>query len=462
MKFAVFALALCLMLPVVSYAGGVTRITADSIKSDSVWSGRVLVEKPFKVEKGATLTIKPGAEVRFKKGAGLTVEGVLKASGSKGSPIVFTSDEKTPAPGDWQGISLSESGKGTALKKCVISYAAASVSIAVSDPPVSNCEIKRGSQGIVLARKTTSRLEANNIHDMKDAGISCQMGAAPKITGNTINKCGPVGITSSQDSAPVIKGNTISGCETGVGLSRGVPPIENNLLKDNKTGIFLSTIEEMTVRGNRFTGNNAGLVCQQFSNPVVEKNEFTGNTDAGLVCFRASSPLVRNNNFSKNNRAIACIQLCNPKITANNIFGNKKGVYLDLSSYALVNGNNIYDNDVEFELGNMSSDWEYRVNKKPERGSQAQNIMMANRGRAVRTQMGDGAHIMGFVDATGNWWGQAVTTEMEAKGPEANIKSFIDYYDVPTRTYDGYPGTYTQDKIKYEGWKKSRIKGAGF
>jgi hypothetical protein len=132
-----------------------------------------------------------------------------------------------------------------------------------------------------------------------------------------------------------------------------------------------------------------------------------------------------------------------------------------LSSYAVITGNNIYDNESQLELGNMSSDWEYRVNQKPERGSQAQNKMMANRGKAVRTQMGDGAHIMGSVDATGNWWGLAVTEEMEKKGPDANIRSFTDYYDVPTRTYEGYSGVYTQDRIKYEGWKKSRIRGAG-
>jgi hypothetical protein len=144
------------------------------------------------------------------------------------------------------------------------------------------------------------------------------------------------------------------------------------------------------------------------------------------------------------------------------IFENKQAIYLDLSSYAVINGNNIYSNNVAIELGNMSSDWERKVNNKPERGSQAQNITLASRGKAVLQRVDDGAQIMGFVDATGNWWGQPVTAEMDSKGSEGNIKSFTDYYDTPTRTYEGYSGVYIQDRIKYDGWKKSRIKTAGF
>ncbi len=57
-----------------------------------------------------TLTIEPGVEVRFRPGTGLQVgtedeRGALWAVDDGGSrSILFTSDQATPAPGDWEGV----------------------------------------------------------------------------------------------------------------------------------------------------------------------------------------------------------------------------------------------------------------------------------------------------------------------------------------------------------------------
>lgn len=64
-----------------------------------------------------TLTIEPGVQMRFKKGGGLFVayassidaaRGSLVAVGTAAKPIVFTSDEATPAAGDWIGLRFGE------------------------------------------------------------------------------------------------------------------------------------------------------------------------------------------------------------------------------------------------------------------------------------------------------------------------------------------------------------------
>lgn len=61
----------------------------------------------------ATLTIEPGVTLRFKKEGGFFVQyaqndspatGALVAVGTAAAPIVFTSAETTPAPGDWLGV----------------------------------------------------------------------------------------------------------------------------------------------------------------------------------------------------------------------------------------------------------------------------------------------------------------------------------------------------------------------
>jgi parallel beta-helix repeat protein len=244
-----------------------------------------------------------------------------------------------------------------------------------------------------------------------------------------------------------------------------IPHVEGNIFRKNGDGLHVvQSGREQVVRGNRFEGNEVGLRCENFSTPLVEENEFAGNGDA-IFCFQASSPMIRRNSIADNRRGIACSRISSPRVVANEIRDNGKGIHLTLSSYAVVNGNNIHGNGVQIELGDMSADWERRVRKKPERGAQAQLATRISRGKASREELAvntdDRAALMDAVDATGNWWGGEDTEEMERKGPRADIRRLIDGYDVPVRTYVGYPGEYAQDRIRYDGWEKSRIPDAG-
>lgn len=78
-------------------------------------AGQLRVTPPPSAAAGTqvTLTIEPGVTMRFKKGASLNIEvatgttparAALVAAGTAEAPIVFTSAEATPAPGDWLGI----------------------------------------------------------------------------------------------------------------------------------------------------------------------------------------------------------------------------------------------------------------------------------------------------------------------------------------------------------------------
>ncbi|MFC1704537.1 right-handed parallel beta-helix repeat-containing protein, partial [Candidatus Omnitrophota bacterium] len=57
---------------------------------------------------GKTLTIEPAVEVRFDVDTGLNVSGSLNAIGTllEGQRILFTSNEPSPTPGDWDGIDI--------------------------------------------------------------------------------------------------------------------------------------------------------------------------------------------------------------------------------------------------------------------------------------------------------------------------------------------------------------------
>jgi len=89
------------------------------------------------------ITIEPGVELRFSKVRDpnayqslINVDsapdngvwkplGVLRAIGTAAAPIVFTSNEQTPAPGDWATIALEELPAETQLDHVVIAYAGA-------------------------------------------------------------------------------------------------------------------------------------------------------------------------------------------------------------------------------------------------------------------------------------------------------------------------------------------------
>jgi hypothetical protein len=235
-----------------------------------------------------------------------------------------------------------------------------------------------------------------------------------------------------------------------------------NRIDNNVAGILLNNVSEgMSVLRNVFTRNKVGLHAENFSNPGIEGNRFEGNETA-IICFRSSSPAIVRNLFAGNREGVSCVQLSAPSISANEFRENGTGVLLTLSSYATIRGNNFDNNAVHVKLDNMSHDWEVKVGRKPERGNAARTVTRLEKGmRAPAGADANKAVGEGWIDATGNWWGEKDTAEMKAKGPDANIGSLVDGYDVPTRTYEGYPGEYAQDRIKYEGWAASRIAGAG-
>jgi hypothetical protein len=106
------------MLPMAILSASAVANTAvtSNITANTTWttsgSPYDLDSASLKVMSGATLTIQPGVTVDFNAGstAALTVEGTIKAVGSSGSPIVFTSHQALSgggAPGQYEGVHVS-------------------------------------------------------------------------------------------------------------------------------------------------------------------------------------------------------------------------------------------------------------------------------------------------------------------------------------------------------------------
>ncbi len=439
--------------PVASHAPAV-------IGTDTAWEGRVIVETPLTIPAGTTLTLRPGVAVLFRGGSGITVLGALRAAGTPEEPISFSAEGSEP----WDGIVFSSREHASHLQGCRIT-AARAVTIAAGEHLIERCEISGGTLGIeVNGDEARPVLRNNRIHNTRGGGIRCVGKSAPLVEGNTIEDCGPFGVHASQGAVPLVRGNTVISCTSGIELFQTAPFIRENIVRECERGIALSAAGGgRQVRGNTVEDCATGIFVQQFSSPEISGNVVARNKD-GIVCYMGARPLIRHNGIRGNETGISCNQIAAPTIEANAIERNRRGIYLTLSSYALVRGNNIDGNDIQMELGNMSRDWERRVSNKPERGLQKQAAIRAGRGAVTlgTPTSDDGLEVEGgAVEATGNWWGEAMTREMEEKGPDADIAGLRDWHDVPTLTYEGFAGEYVQDRIAYAPWAKERIAGAG-
>jgi hypothetical protein len=224
--FLFLVLSLALVAAVLPAWPGASRATdvGGIITVDATWT---LAGSPYvatstvAVQNGATLTIEPGVTVKFAAGAQFQIGsesnggGTVVADAASGDPIVFTSAQASPAPGDWPGVrsyvnmnrpyyfSGGVYVTGTIFRNCVFEYAGgASVSTvfnhAGASPAFIDCTFRRSlgttyllygglagtTDTLVLTRCTFSdnNLGVGNILTSHHAHLyNC------RFTGNTAN-----------------------------------------------------------------------------------------------------------------------------------------------------------------------------------------------------------------------------------------------------------------------------------
>ena len=127
------------------------------ITQDTVWQGEIIIQGVISVKRGATLTIRPGTVVRFKKidrdqndvGDGeILVEGRLIARGNADNKIVFTSAQEKPAANDWSYLQFLVANRGNIIENCRFEYAFAGVMIHYADVRISDSVFQHNNRGI--------------------------------------------------------------------------------------------------------------------------------------------------------------------------------------------------------------------------------------------------------------------------------------------------------------------------
>jgi hypothetical protein len=181
-----------------------------TLSASQTWPGQRLnlVATPVVVPSGVTLTINPGAVVKFAPGASLTVQagGALIAQGTVPLPITFTSinddsvggdsngdgNASVPAAGDWDSIYIS--GGDAVFDHVVVTYGASADLpgglITSTDPnsvvSIANSVLSQGLYVGVQAAAGTVTVDSTVVTDC-DRGIQVGLQLLPKASLSVVN-----------------------------------------------------------------------------------------------------------------------------------------------------------------------------------------------------------------------------------------------------------------------------------
>ncbi len=246
------------------------EVLGESVLADATWPG---IPVPYQMlgditvansaTQSATLTIQPGAQLRFDASVGLfigttTTKGALVAVGTPAQPIVFTSSNATPAPGQWEGIYFdTESVDAVSrLEYCTVEYAGqtytADVRLVTSAPTIRSCTIRNSSsRGIYVTGSQSPTIQANQFSGNTDYDVRFD-GGSPSLLGNTFTHAA---IFEAATGAPLVQGNIFDAY---------VAPFLLRLGADSVT----------TLTGNTFNGVNATSRIEVIGETLAGNNQW--------------------------------------------------------------------------------------------------------------------------------------------------------------------------------------------
>jgi len=230
-------------------------INTDSILS--VAGSPYTVTSTVTVADGATLTVENGVIVKVASSQSILVNGTLIANGA-----TFTSNEITPAPGDWNYIKLGDAYyRGTlSLTDCQVSYANYIYSYN-GQANLANSNLQNFYQYGVYARSNSSiTITGGNITTTSEYnyryGVYANDDAS--ITLNNVSISNFInGIYQVNNTNVSADGVNISSCSQGLNLSTNDTLAINNVnISGNTYPIYYNGPGEITVAGiNTLTGN---------------------------------------------------------------------------------------------------------------------------------------------------------------------------------------------------------------
>jgi murein DD-endopeptidase MepM/ murein hydrolase activator NlpD len=327
--------------PAVSCSDPGTSPPSTSICSNTIWSR---AQSPIKIGQtialgggcppGAapTLTIEPGVKVCFMPNAALNVaSGTLFARGTASSPIVFTSSQLSPAPGDWDGIRFANGTVdatfdtnghftgGSILEHVRVQYAKDSdgkgaVSATQALPFLNEVNIRRNAVANAVVgldvqdknrtiRLRAVRVESNSARGSNGVGIRLRANTVADIRDAQVLINPGDGIYAESGSTLVLRDSSVTRHQVGTGIRcAGRCDLSYVNSSFNPEGLTSSSgngsIGGSTLLFNWVFGLNLG---SSGSSWTVERNIIAGNGTGGIQ-VSGSTAVIRTNCIADNGK----------------------------------------------------------------------------------------------------------------------------------------------------------------
>jgi parallel beta-helix repeat protein len=258
------------------------------------------------VATNVTLEIRPGSRISFTRfdsngdGIGeheIFSQGTIKVLGTEAEPVLFTSAEANPRPGDWGAINMMVSEEENLLKFCNVEYG------------------YRGFHAHFAKARLLNSSFNNNVR-----GAQFQ---ESQVVIDTCRFQDNLNGVQFRDSTVTLQNSIISGSHWGLRCVYSDLKMTSCLIENNLVNGANIRDGKLDISGNRITGNRRGLYLQRSEGQVVG-NDLSANSEHGIF-LEDSKVEVVDNQLVENGRAGVRWLNSGGRLARNQIFNN--GVY---------------------------------------------------------------------------------------------------------------------------------------
>lgn len=274
-----------------------------SLYQDTVWEGEVLVDGILTVAMGATLEIRPGTRVRFTRFDSnadqigeheIFIQGRLIARGTAAAPIIFTSAEENPRPGDWGALNMMMSEeRPNLLEHCLVEYGYRGFHAHFSAAELRHSQFRFNQRAAQFQESDVlidDCLFAYNFNGLQFRDSTVKL-LRSKIQHNNWGIRALYVNLQLEDS--LISNNRIN----AVSLRDSEFVLLNSQLSNNRKGLYLQR-SRGSVRGNRIDSNLEHGIYLEDSLVDLSHNLIADNGRAGIKVQNAGGEVVNNQIFA--------------------------------------------------------------------------------------------------------------------------------------------------------------------
>jgi len=268
------------------------RYRNETLHEDVSWRGTVLIDGWVSVAPQTTLSIEPGAVIRFQaKGgetSGLLVAGRLRVNGTATQPVVFTSGYVASSPSDWQGIVFAGTEKKNQLSHFRIEGAETALQALFSSITASGFSIFNCKSGLLM--NDSNGLFSNGTMLTAGTGVSLNDSEAELLE---VTVTGGVRGIAASASSLFLSGSSLSGnSEIGLHAVKTRVRLHRSIFSANAGGIWIAD-SEGSVTGSRITDNKENGIEIINSRIRITGSDLSGNA-VGVKSDTAKSLLYGN------------------------------------------------------------------------------------------------------------------------------------------------------------------------